>query len=157
VVFDRAAADKAVMDSGRRHRMPVLALLGTGVGVAFFDYSYVSDPRTSAEKVAQAFKDALPGTTVTAQGELTLKPGQEVALADGATVDLERNAKVGLESGATVRLDASATDGRGLPAPQAVASSMRRTEAQMNMGPGKPTSSGTLQSSARLRSGRARS
>ena len=40
------------------------ALIGAGVGVVFFGYSYVHDPRTSAEKMVTAFVEALEESTL---------------------------------------------------------------------------------------------
>jgi hypothetical protein len=72
------------------------SLIGLGVGAAFFGYSYIHDPRTSAQKMAQAFAEALEKTTL--RGEVKLDPQ--------AAVKLDTNgAQVQVDPTSTVRLD----------------------------------------------------
>ena len=72
------------------------SLIGLGVEAAFFGYSYIHDPRTSAQKMAQAFAEALEKTTLT--GEVKLDPQ--------AAVKLNTNgAQVQVDPTSTVRLD----------------------------------------------------
>jgi hypothetical protein len=93
----------------------IILSIGIGTGVAFFGYSYINDSRTSADRMAAAFADALkhasldvrlspdstvkmepgvvslqPGGTVT--GMVSLTPGATVSLAPGATVRATINA-----------------------------------------------------------------
>jgi hypothetical protein len=65
------------------------ALIGLRVGAASFGYSYVHDPRTSVQKMAQAFAEALEKTT------LTLDPHPAAKLApNGAQVKISAGALV---------------------------------------------------------------
>jgi hypothetical protein len=76
------------------------ALIGLGIGAAFFGYSYVHDPRTSVDKMAGAFIEALEKST--------LKMTGEVKLDTDATVKLDPNgAQVKVDPTSTVRLNAS--------------------------------------------------
>jgi hypothetical protein len=76
------------------------ALIGLGMGAGFFGYSYIHDPRTSAQKMAQAFAEAIEKSTL--RGEVKLDPQ--------ATVKLDANGgQMKVESTGTVRLDASGT------------------------------------------------
>jgi hypothetical protein len=77
------------------------ALIGAGVGGVFFGYSYIHDPRTSAEKMATAFVEALEKSTLKMTGEVKLDPQ--------ATVKLDAGAQVKVDPMSTVRLDASNT------------------------------------------------
>src|SRR4051794_13642666 len=70
----------------------MFALLGLGVGAALFGYSYVHDPRSSADKIATAFAEALEKTTLKTTGEIKLDPTAQVSLRDGATVGVEPDA-----------------------------------------------------------------
>jgi hypothetical protein len=83
------------------------ALIGLGVGAGFFGYSYIHDPRTSAQKMAQAFAEALEKSTLRTMGEVKLDPQATVKLdANGAQVKLVPTGTVRLDaSGAVVRLD----------------------------------------------------
>ena len=84
------------------------ALIGLGVGAGFFGYSYIHDPRTSAQKMAQAFAEALEKSTLSA-GEVKLDPQATVKLANGGQVKVDSTGTVRLDaSGAVVRLDPSA-------------------------------------------------
>ena len=87
----------------------MLALLGVGVGAALFGYSYVHDPRSSVEKMATAFSEALEKTSLKTTGEVRLDPTAQVALKDGAVVDIEPTARVKLDAnGVVVKLDPNA-------------------------------------------------
>jgi hypothetical protein len=85
-------------------------LIGLGVGAAFFGYSYIHDPRTSAQKMAQAFAEALEKTTLTTTGEVKLDPQAAVKLdTKGAQVQVDPTSTVRLDaSGSVVRLDPNA-------------------------------------------------
>jgi hypothetical protein len=73
------------------------ALIGSGIGAACYGYAYVHDPRTSVQKMAEAFASALQGTTFTATGEVALKSGASVELdTTGATVKLDPAARMDL-------------------------------------------------------------
>ena len=86
------------------------------MGAAFFGYSYIHDPRTSAEKMAQAFAEALRKTTLTTTGEVKLDPQAAVKLdANGAQVKVDPTSTIRLDaSGTVVRLDPNAV---ALPRP----------------------------------------
>jgi hypothetical protein len=86
------------------------ALIGLGVGAAFFGYSYIHDPRTSAQKMAQAFAEALEKTTLTTTGEVKLDPQAAVKLdPNGAQLRVDPTSTVRLDaSGTVVRLDSNA-------------------------------------------------
>src|SRR5262249_31634183 len=86
------------------------ALIGLGVGAAFFGYSYIHDPRTSAQKMAQAFAEALQKTTLTTTGEVKLDPHAAVKLdPNGAQVNVNPTSTIRLDaSGTVVRLDPNA-------------------------------------------------
>jgi hypothetical protein len=86
------------------------ALIGLGVGAAFFGYSYIHDPRTSAQQMAQAFAEALEKTTLTTTGEVKLDPQAAVKLdPNGAQLRVDPTSTVRLDaSGAVVRLDPNA-------------------------------------------------
>jgi hypothetical protein len=74
--------------------------VGLGVGAGFFGYSYVNDSRTSAEKMAQAFSEALEKATLTGEVKLDTN-GAQVRVDPTGTVKLNT-------SGTTVRLDPNA-------------------------------------------------
>ncbi len=83
------------------------ALIGLGVGAGFFGYSYIHDPRTSAQKMAQAFAEALEKSTLR-RGQAR-SPGDGKADANGAQVKVESTGTVRLDaSGTVVRLDPNA-------------------------------------------------
>jgi hypothetical protein len=86
------------------------ALIGIGAGAVFFGYSYVHDPRTSAEKMAIAFTQALEKSTLKTSGEVKLDPQATVKLdANGAQVKIDPASAVRLDaSGTVVRLDPNA-------------------------------------------------
>src|SRR5262245_40158898 len=114
-VNSRIAADAAML--GAKSTLwrlagvgAMCALIGVGVGAAFFGYSYVHDPRTSAEKMATAFAEALEKSTIRTTGEVKLDPAATVKLdTDGAQVQIDPTAKVRLDASDTVvRLDPNA-------------------------------------------------
>jgi hypothetical protein len=61
--------------------------VGTGVGAAFFGYSYVHDSRTSTQKMAQAFSEALEKATLTGEVKLDTS-GAQVQVDPTGTVRL---------------------------------------------------------------------
>jgi hypothetical protein len=75
------------------------AMLGAGIGVACFGYSYVTDGRAQAQKMADAMVQALERAQLTTTGDVTL--------ADGSTVGLEPGTRVVLAPNSTVRVDPS--------------------------------------------------
>src|SRR5262245_51968132 len=78
------------------------ALIGLGMGAGFFGYSYIHDPRTSAQKMAQAFAEALEKATLTTTGVVTLD-------SHGAQVKVDPTSTVRLDaSGTVIRLDPNA-------------------------------------------------
>jgi hypothetical protein len=77
------------------------AMLGAGIGFACFGYSYVTDGRAQAQRMADAMVQALEKAQLTATGD--------VKLADGSTVGLAPGGQVTLASNSTVRMDPSST------------------------------------------------
>ena len=79
-----------------------LVAAGIAVGAAAYGISYITDSRTSLEKMSEAMADALNKVTLKVDqvtGVVTLDPNTKVPLdANGATVRLDT-------SGSTVRLD----------------------------------------------------
>jgi hypothetical protein len=59
------------------------ALIGLGVGLALFGYSYVTDGRAQAEKLASAMVQALEKAQLTTVGEVKITEGSTVGLAPG--------------------------------------------------------------------------
>ncbi|MGO4574225.1 hypothetical protein [Microvirga sp. 2TAF3] len=91
------------------------ALLGAGVGAAFYGYSYIHDVTNTAERMAGAIGKALERTSIS--GEVKLAQDQSVKLDPQAEVTLKDGSKVGvdgsvaLKDGAVVRLDPNAKVG----------------------------------------------
>ena len=77
------------------------AMLGAGIGLACFGYSYVTDGRAQAQKMADAMVQALEKAQLTTTGD--------VKLADGSTVGLAPRGQVTLAPNSTVRVDQSPT------------------------------------------------
>jgi hypothetical protein len=77
------------------------AMVGAGIGLACFGYSFVSDGRAQAHKMADAMRQALEKAQLTATGELKL--------ADGSTVGLAPGGQVAIAPGSVVRVDPSTT------------------------------------------------
>jgi hypothetical protein len=77
------------------------AMLGAGIGLACFGYSYVTDGRAQAQKIADAMVQALEKAQLTTTGD--------VKLADGSTIDLAPGGQVILAPNSTVRADPSST------------------------------------------------
>ena len=99
-------------------------LVGIGLAAAFFGYSYITDSRSSMEKLSEAMANGLNKVVLKVadlKGNVALTDGGTVRLADGGSVRLDTNgALVRLDSnGAVVRLDAGGT-------------SLRPTERQLN-------------------------
>ena len=77
------------------------ATLGAGIGMACFGYSYVTDGRAQARKMADAIVQALNTAKPSVTGE--------VKLADGSVVKLAPGGQVGIAPGSVVRVDTSST------------------------------------------------
>ncbi|WP_038973290.1 hypothetical protein [Bradyrhizobium genomosp. III] len=75
------------------------AMIGAGVGLACFGYSYVADGSAQAKRMADALVQALEKANLTTTGE--------IKLADGSIVDLAPGGQVALAPGGMVRLDAA--------------------------------------------------
>ena len=103
----------------------LLLLGGLGIAAIIFAYSYITDSRSTMEKLTDAMVNGL--------NKVTFKVADvkgNVTLADGATVQLDPGAVVHLDSrGAIVKLDSSGAvvhlDGSGMNVP-------RPTERQLN-------------------------
>ena len=77
------------------------AMLGAGIGLACFGYSYVTDGHAQAQKMADAMVQALEKAQLTTTGD--------VKMADGSTVGLAPGGQVMLAPDSTVRVDPSST------------------------------------------------
>jgi hypothetical protein len=75
------------------------AMMGAGIGLACLGYSYVTDGRAQAQKMADAMVQALERAHLTTTGE--------VKLADRSIVDLAPGGQVTLAPNSTVRVDPS--------------------------------------------------
>lgn len=64
------------------------ALLGAGVGLACFGYSYVNDGRNQAQKIGDAIVQALKTTKLNVTGDIKMADGSAVALAPGGQVGI---------------------------------------------------------------------
>ena len=73
---------------------------GIGLAAAFFGYSYITDSRSTMEKLTEAMANGLNRVVLKTDGKVTLAEGGTVRLADGGSVKLDAN-------GAVVRLDSS--------------------------------------------------
>jgi hypothetical protein len=92
-------------------------LAGIGIGSAFYGYSYVSDSRTSAEKMAAAFAAALEHANLG-----TVKLDHQATIGVSGTVEMTPGT-VSLEPGGTVRVIGD------------IPTMVRPTERQLNGGP----------------------
>jgi hypothetical protein len=92
-------------------------LSGIGIGSAFYGYSYVSDSRTSAEKMAAAFAVALEHANLG-----TVKLDHQATIGVSGTVEMTPGT-VSLEPGGTVRVIGD------------IPTMVRPTERQLNGGP----------------------
>jgi hypothetical protein len=70
------------------------ATLGAGIGFACFGYSYVTDGRAQAQKMADAMVQALEKAQFTATGTVKLADGSTVGFALGDQVMLAPNSTV---------------------------------------------------------------
>jgi hypothetical protein len=84
----------------------LLALIGLGVGLAFWGYARYADVSKTAEKLAETLGQVLSKVTVETRGEVTMRDGEMVLLdANGQTVKIEPGGTVALQSGGAVRVD----------------------------------------------------
>src|SRR5215510_4489621 len=67
------------------------AMVGAGIGLACFGYSYVVDGRAQAQKMADAMVQALEKARLTTTGEVRLADGSIVSLAPNGQVTLAPN------------------------------------------------------------------
>lgn len=78
----------------------LLALIGLGVGLAFWGFARYTDVTHTADKLADTLSQVLSKVTVEAKGEVTVRDGEMVLLdADGQTVKLEPGGTVRVEGG----------------------------------------------------------
>ncbi|KFC74836.1 hypothetical protein FG93_01015 [Bosea sp. LC85] len=104
IVNSKAAMFRALGIGG------AIALVGIGIGAAFFGFSYVTDSKSATEKMANAFAAALERTTIKTQGEIKLDPDAKVGFG-GGTVSLDPNTTVKIDPDSTVKLDRNAKVG----------------------------------------------
>jgi hypothetical protein len=93
------------------------ALTGLGIGFALFGYSYVTDGRTQAEKLAAAMIQALEKAQLTTVGEVKIAEGSTVGLAPGGMVSLDPNSAVRIDSSPTSLPGVGNRDVSATPAP----------------------------------------
>jgi hypothetical protein len=79
-------------------------MLGAGIGLACFGFSYVVDGRAQAEKMADAMVQALEKAHLTTTGEVKLADGSIVGLAPGGQVTLAPNSTARVDPSSTVRI-----------------------------------------------------
>jgi hypothetical protein len=82
----------------------LVAMLGAGIGLACFGYSYVTDGRAQAQKMADAMVRALEKAQLTTTGDVKLADGSTVGLAPGGQVMLAPNSTVRMDPSSTVKL-----------------------------------------------------
>jgi hypothetical protein len=80
------------------------AMLGAGIGLACFGYSYVTDGRAQARKMADAMVQALEKAQLTTTGDVKLADGSTVGLAPGGQVTLAPNSTVRVDPSSTVKV-----------------------------------------------------
>jgi hypothetical protein len=80
------------------------AMVGAGIGLACFGYSFVTDGRAQAQKMAEAMVQALEKTQLTTTGEVKLADGSAVGLAPGGQVTLAPNSVVRVDPSSTVKV-----------------------------------------------------
>jgi hypothetical protein len=80
------------------------AMLGAGIGLACFGYSYVTDGRAQAQKMADAMVQALEKAQLTTTGDIKLADGSTVGLAPGGQVMLAPNSTVRVDPSSSVKL-----------------------------------------------------
>jgi hypothetical protein len=110
----RMAADSRIVSAkAMAWRLGGIGLLGflllTGGALLMLAYARYTDVSASAEKIADAFTEALSRSTLKAEGVVKIADGQKVAMEDGV-VRLKDGGVVGLRD-ATVRLADGATVG----------------------------------------------
>jgi hypothetical protein len=82
----------------------LVAMLGAGIGLACFGYSYVTDGRAQAQKMADAMVQALERAQLTTTGDVKLADGSTVGLAPGGQVMLAPNSAVRVDPSSTVKV-----------------------------------------------------
>ena len=80
------------------------AMLGAGIGLACFGYSYVTDGRAQAQKMADAMVLALEKAQLTTTGNVILADGSTVGLASGGQVKLAPNSTVRVDPSSIVKV-----------------------------------------------------
>ena len=80
------------------------AMVGAGIGFACFGYSYITDGRAQAQKMADAMVQALEKVQLTTTGDVKLADGSTVGLAPGGQVMLAPNSTVRVDPSSTVRV-----------------------------------------------------
>src|SRR5271167_1137825 len=78
------------------------AMVGAGIGFACFGYSYITDGRAQAQKMADAMVQALEKVQLTTTGDVKLAVGSTVGLAPGGQVTLAPNSTVRVDSSSTL-------------------------------------------------------
>jgi hypothetical protein len=83
----------------------MITLFGLGAGAALFGYSFVSDARPEAERMAEVLGQAISKSTlkVDANGEVTIAEGAEVSLKPGAKVGIDPRSLLRIDPNSTVR------------------------------------------------------
>jgi hypothetical protein len=87
----------------------LLALMGLGVGLAFWGYARYTDVSSTADKLADTLKAVLEKVTVETKGEVKITEGGTILLdTNGQMVALQPGGTVALQPGGTVRVDGGA-------------------------------------------------
>jgi hypothetical protein len=83
----------------------MLTLFGLGAGAAIIGYSFVSDARPEAERMAEVLGRAIEKSTLKAgaQGEVTIAEGAELSLKPGAKVGIDPHSLLRIDPNSTVR------------------------------------------------------
>jgi hypothetical protein len=79
-------------------------MVGAGIGFAFFGYSYITDGRGQAQKMADAMVQALEKAQLTTTGDVKLADESTVGLAPGGQVTLAPNSTVRVDSSSTLKV-----------------------------------------------------
>lgn len=109
----------------------MLTLFGLAAGAAMLGYSFISDARPEAERMAEVLGRAIDKSTlkVGANGEVTVAEGAEVSLKPGAKVGIDPHSLLRIDPNSTLRaVSEPQSSGAGLTEQQL------QPEAQANSG-----------------------
>lgn len=96
-------------------------MVGAGIGLACFGYSFVSDGRMQAQKMAEAMVQALEKAQLTTTGDVKLADGSTVGLAPGAQITLAPNSVVRVDPSSIAKVAGNVNaDAHPITAPPSV-------------------------------------